>query len=87
MLYEKWNGKKYWINYYTMENFGSFLFKFEINIRKNIRLIESTDKKLTNAEFALLFNETCKYVYTYIYIYAYIEDMWLHVAMWQRDCV
>ena len=43
-----------------MENFGSFLFKFGINIRKTIRLIESTDKKLINAELALLFNETCK---------------------------
>ena len=43
-----------------MENYGSFLFQFEINTRKTIRLIESTDKKLTNAELALLFNETCK---------------------------
>ena len=42
-----------------MENFGSFLFKFEINIRKTIRLIESTDKKLINAELGLLFNEKC----------------------------
>ena len=37
-----------------------FLFKFGINIRKTIRLIESTDMKLINAELALLFNETCK---------------------------
>ena len=43
-----------------MENFGSFLFKFGINIRKTIRLIESTDKKLINAELALLFYEACK---------------------------
>ena len=28
--------------------------------RKTLRLIESTDKKLINAELALLFNETCK---------------------------
>ena len=55
-----------------MENFGSFLFKFEINIRKTIRLIESTDKKLINAELALLFNETCKNEYIYVYIYKYI---------------
>ena len=46
--------------YYNMENFVSFLFKFGINIRKTIRLIENTDKKLINAELALLFNETCK---------------------------
>ena len=47
-----------YVQIYT--NFGSFLFKFEIYIRKTIRLIESTDKKLINAELALLFNETCK---------------------------
>ena len=62
-----------------MENFGSFLFKFGINIRKTIRLIESTDKKLINAELALLFNETCKNEnilprYTDIYIYIYINS-------------
>ena len=52
-----------------MENFGSFLFKFGINIRKTIRLIESTDKKLINAELALLFNETCKNIYIHKYMY------------------
>ena len=43
-----------------MEIFGYYLFKFKINIRKTIRLIEITDKKLINADLALLFNETCK---------------------------
>ena len=43
-----------------MEDFGSFLFQVEINIRKTIRLIESTDKKLVNADSALLFNGTYK---------------------------
>ena len=46
-----------------MENYGSFLYHSKINKRKTIRLIESTDKKLMNAELALLFNETCKYIY------------------------
>ena len=36
-----------------MENFGSFFFQFEINTRKTIRLIESTDKKLINAELVI----------------------------------
>ena len=59
-----------------MENFDLFLFKFEINIRKTIRLIESTDKKLINVELAFLFNETCKNKnilprYTDIFIYIY----------------
>ena len=64
-----------------MENFGSFLFKFGINIRKTIRLIESTDKKLINAELALLFNETCKNEnilprYTDMYIIPCIYTGW-----------
>ena len=33
---------------------------------KTISSIESTDKKLINAELALLFNETCKNKYVYI---------------------
>ena len=53
MPYEKCNVKKYLIYYCNMENFGSFLFKFGINIRKAIRSIESTDKKWINAELAL----------------------------------
>ena len=58
-----------------MENFGSFLFKFGINIRKNIRLIESSDKKLINAELALLFNKTCKKKYIYIYMYILTDTL------------
>ena len=57
---------EYFICNCNMENFGSFLFKFRINIRKTIRLIESTDKKLINAELALLYNETCKNIHIYI---------------------
>ena len=61
----------------AMENFGSFLFRFEIYIRKTIRLVESTDEKLINAESVLIFNGTCKneYIlprYTDIHIYKYI---------------
>ena len=62
-----------------MENFGSLLFEFQKNISKIIRSIESTEKKLVNAESALLFNETCKnkntlprctdIIYKYIYMY------------------
>ena len=44
----------------NMENSGYFPFKFEINITKTIRLIESTNKRLINAELALVYNETCK---------------------------
>ena len=60
MLHEKRNVKKYLIQFCYMENFGYLLFKFEINIRKTIPLIESTDTKLINGELALLFNETYK---------------------------
>ena len=69
-----------------MENFGSFLFKFEINIRKTNLLIESTDNKLINAELALLFNETCKNEnilpqYTDMKIYKYIHiDIYTSIA-------
>ena len=35
-----------------MANIGSVLFKFEIIIRKTIRLIEIADEKLINAELA-----------------------------------
>ena len=60
-----------------MENCGSFLFKFEINIRKTNLLIESTDNKLINADLTLIFNETCKNEnilphYTDIYLYVYL---------------
>ena len=61
-------------------------FQFEINIRKSIRLIESTDNKVINAELDLLFNETYEkqnilrrhtdidiYIYTFKYTYIYIH--------------
>ena len=58
-----------------------FLFKFEINISKTIRLIESIDKKFINVELAFLFNETCtnNILYTYmhrsieVYIYIFVK--------------
>ena len=50
-----------------MENFGSFLFKFEIDIRKTIRLIKKAGKKFINAELALLFNEHVIYIYIYVF--------------------
>ena len=75
-----------------MENFGSFTFKFEINIRKTIRLIESTDKKLINAELASLFNETCKkenilprYTDKYIHIHLYICSYISHLQFLRRS--
>ena len=52
MLHEKWNFKNFFINYCKMANIGSVLFKFEIIIRKTIRLIEIADEKLINAELA-----------------------------------
>ena len=57
-----------------MENCGYFLLKFEKNIIKTVRLIESTDKKSINLELALLFNETNrnikKGIHTYIFVYS-----------------
>ena len=52
-----------------MENFGSILFQYEINVNKTICLIESTDEKLINAKSAMLFNVTCsKYICVQMYI-------------------
>ena len=42
--------------------------------KKVVRVLESTKKKITNAHFAVIFNQTCIYIHihTYIYIYIYI---------------
>ena len=42
-----------------MSNFAEFLHQFGPEIRQNIRKSENIEKKLINAELALVFNETC----------------------------
>ena len=40
-------------------NFGNLLYIQPENIKKNIRNIETTEKKLANAKIAVIFNNTC----------------------------
>ena len=42
-----------------MSNFADFLFQFNPQTRQIIRKTENIEKKVINAELALLFNETC----------------------------
>ena len=60
-------------------NFGNLLYIQPENIFKNIRNIETTEKKLANAKIAVIFNNTClnenllpRFFNIYIYIYRYI---------------
>ena len=53
-----WMLRNIWFIIAMWKTLGLLLFQLEINIRKNVRLIES-NKKLINAELLLLFNETC----------------------------
>ena len=40
-------------------NFGNLLYIQPENIKRNIRNIETTEKKLANAKIAVIFNNTC----------------------------
>ena len=42
-----------------MLNFANFLYQYGSETRQLIRKIENTEKKIINAELALIFNETC----------------------------
>ena len=48
-------------------NFGNLLYIQPENIKRNIRNIETTKKKLANAKIAVIFNNTCLNIYIYIY--------------------
>ena len=57
------------------------LLRLSHDERKAFRLLESTKKKIINAQFAVIFNQTCitenllphfTNIYIYIYIYIYI---------------
>ena len=48
-------------------NFGNLFFQQPYNIRKQVRNIETDEKKLIQAKMAVVFNNTCIYIYIYIY--------------------
>ena len=61
---------------------GNLIFNLPNNIKRIIRNVEKTCKKLVNFKYALVFNTTCLnenilptytniYIYIYIYIYKY----------------
>ena len=57
-------------------NFGNLLFQQPYNIRKQLRNIETNEKKLIQAKMAVVFNYTCINenllpTFTNIYIYIY----------------
>ena len=54
------------------KNMYTYIYKTINYFHMYIYIDESTDKKLINAELALLFNEKCKYKYMYKYIHIYI---------------
>ena len=58
MINDNRNVKKYIVK---MSNFAEFLHQFGPELRQNIRKSENIEKKLINAELALVFNETCQY--------------------------
>ena len=60
------------INYKKM-NFGNLLFCQPENIKRSLRTVECTEKKLANTRIATVFNQTCVNVYIYIYIYIEVE--------------
>ena len=52
-------------------NFGNLLFQRPYNIRKQVRNIETNEKKLIQAKMAVVFNNTCINIYTltsYVFI-------------------
>ena len=49
-------------------NFGNVLFQPPYNIRKQVRNIETHEKKLIQAKMDVVFNNTYIYIYIYIYI-------------------
>ena len=44
-------------------NFRNLLFQQPYNIRKQVRNIETNEKKLIQAKMAVVFNNTCIYIY------------------------
>ena len=52
--------------------FGNLLFQQPYNIRKQVRNIETNEKKPIQAKMAVVFKNTYIYLYKYIYLYIYI---------------
>ena len=50
-------------------SFSTILFKYDENERRLIRNIEAKNKKLINAKEAVVFNNTCIYIYIYFSIF------------------
>ena len=46
-------------------NLGDVLIRLSDEEKKLIRHLETTKKKIVNAQFAVIFNQTCIYIYIY----------------------
>ena len=62
-----------------------YIYTCNYSINQTIRLIESTDKKLINAELALLFKETCKN--ENIYIHVYTMNIYIFKYAWKIELI
>ena len=56
----------YNINNIILMNFGNLLFQQPYNIRKQVKNIETNEKKLIQAKMAVVFNNTCINIYIYM---------------------
>ena len=62
-------------------NFGNVLFQQPYNIRKQVRNIETNEKKLIQAKMAVLFNNACineNLLPNFTNIYNYIYNTFLY---------
>ena len=55
-------------------NFGNLLYMQPDNIKRNLRNIETSEKKLANAKIAVILNNTCLNIYIYIYAFRFQVD-------------
>ena len=58
----------YNINNRIIMKFGNLLFQQPYNIRKQVRNIETNEKKLIPAKMAVVFNNAHTHTHTYIYM-------------------
>ena len=83
------NASNYKVNFmeililYTVMSLGNILFEHSVSNRKEIRVIESINRKLINGKAALSFNEHChnnnllpSYTNIYIYISPRADGVW-----------
>ena len=52
-----------------VSNIGTILSDLDLHGKKLLRKVESLTKKKTNAEYSVIFNETCIYIYIYSWMH------------------